>query len=169
MKYEVVDAYLSKVEKAVYNLYPAQKLIESMSEYLKDYCDEHPDCTMEDLEKTFGRPEEVAKEFLEDKGVTHPDKIKKIKRSRIIIIAVMISILAAVIVYFVDTLNHMNGYVTDILIVEPDDDEEDIDKMVDDAEFIEDDYKDSVKENIKKRIEEETEKMYEESENEGKQ
>lgn len=47
-----------------------------MRECLIDYCGDHPQCTAEELEKIFGSPEEVARDFLEDKGVTRPSKNK---------------------------------------------------------------------------------------------
>ena len=95
MNYEVVEEYLKKVERSICNLYPAENLIKSMRECFIDYCGDHPQCTAEELEKIFGSPEEVARYFLEDKGVTRPSKNKKMKMNRLAIIAALAVVTAA--------------------------------------------------------------------------
>ena len=75
MNHEIVNEYLKEVKKELSGLCSADEFLSSMREYLDDYCDEHPDCTLEDLECEFGTPEEVAGEFLESKGISNSGKI----------------------------------------------------------------------------------------------
>ena len=82
MNHEIVNEYLKEVKKELSGLCSADEFLSSMREYLDDYCDEHPDCTLEDLECEFGTPEEVAGEFLESKGISNSGKIKKLKNSK---------------------------------------------------------------------------------------
>lgn len=163
MRYVVVDLYLKNVKKEVHKLYPTDSLIESMSEYLNDYCDEHPDCSVEDLEKAFGTPAEVAREFLEEKGVIQAESVEKIKRNKRIIIAalgVAVIALGVALAHFIDVAWHMSGTAVETLVVGPEHDAEDIDKLIDSTEWIEEDSKESMKEDIKEQIEESKRDLY---------
>lgn len=123
MSHEASNEYLKKVEKEISGLCSADDFLSSMREYLDDYCDEHPDCTLEDLESEFGMPEEVANEFLESQNVSKSSKIKKLKMSRrlfAIIAVALVIILVSVIMFYRDVLNQSTqAKATEVIIVEP--------------------------------------------------
>ena len=106
MNHEIVNEYLKEVKKELSGLCSADEFLSSMREYLDDYCDEHPDCTIRDLKDEFGTPEEVAGEFLESKGISNSGKIKKLKNSRrlIAIIAVVLVVVLIAVIAFAELL-----------------------------------------------------------------
>ena len=128
MNHEIVSEYLKKVKKELSGLCPADEFLSSMREYLDDYCDEHSDCTLEDLEREFGTPEEVANEFLESQNVSKSGKIKKLKKSRrliAIMAVVLVIVLVAVIVFYRDVLSQSTqAKATDVIVVEPEEEVE---------------------------------------------
>ena len=109
MNHEIVNEYLKEVKKELSGLCSADEFLSSMREYLDDYCDEHPDCTLEDLECEFGTPEEVAGEFLESKGLSNSG-----------IAVVLVVVLIAVIAFYRDVLSQSTqAKATDVIVVEP--------------------------------------------------
>ena len=123
MNHEIVNEYLKEVKKELSGLCSADEFLSSMREYLDDYCDEHPDCTIRDLKDEFRTPEEVAGEFLESKGISNSGKVKKLKNSRrliAIIAVVLVVVLIAVIAFYRDVFNQSTqAKATDVIVVEP--------------------------------------------------
>lgn len=128
MNHEIVNEYLKEVKKELSGLCSADEFLSSMREYLDDYCDEHPDCTLEDLECEFGTPEEVAGEFLESKGISNSGKIKKLKNSRrliAIIAVVLVVVLIAVIAFYRDVLSQSTQTMAgEVLVIGPEEEVE---------------------------------------------
>lgn len=128
MNHEIVNEYLKEVKKELSGLCSADEFLSSMREYLDDYCDEHPDCTIRDLKDEFGTPEEVAGEFLESKGISNSGKVKKLKNSRrliAIIAVVLVIVLVAVIAFYRDVLSQSTQTMAgEVLVIGPEEEVE---------------------------------------------
>lgn len=128
MNHEIVNEYLKEVKKELSGLCSADEFLSSMREYLDDYCDEHPDCTIRDLKDEFGTPEEVAGEFLESKGISNSGKVKKLKNSRrliAIIAVILVIVLVAVIAFYRDVLSQSTQTMAgEVLVIGPEEEVE---------------------------------------------
>lgn len=115
---ETVERFLNRIRNEIYNLAPVEDYLETLRNDLYEYQENNPECTEEDLESEFGSPEEIAKDFLEGNIAIQPKQIAKAKKTRNIIIAVLIIALVAVSGYLIDLHRHQQSMATDVIIIE---------------------------------------------------
>lgn len=113
-----IEKYLEEVKKAIHHLVPCDDFINSLREELLDNLEANPDCTVEQLIEEFGKPETIAKDFLENHKELQPHKISKSKKTRNIIIVTLIIALAAVSWYLWDIHQQTQAMATDVIIIE---------------------------------------------------
>lgn len=115
---ETVERFISRIREEIYNLTPVDDYLETLRNDLYEYQENNPECTEEDLESEFGTPEEIAKDFLEGNSAIQPKQIAKGKKTRNIIIAVLILALIAISGYLIDLHNHQQTMATDVIVIE---------------------------------------------------
>ena len=65
-KNTIIEGYLDMVRKKIHKAGNADRFRDFLREDLQDFCDNNPGCTEEDLIKEFGKPEDVARSYIND-------------------------------------------------------------------------------------------------------
>ena len=115
---ETVERFISRIRAEIYNLTPVDDYLEALRNDLYEYQKHNPECTEEDLESEFGTPEEIAKDFLEGNNAIQPKQIAKGKKTRNIIIVVLILALVALGGYLIDLHGQQQSMATDVIVIE---------------------------------------------------
>lgn len=105
-KEAVIEKYLKCVEKEICNMAPSADFIESLRNDLYDYMEACSECTFEDLEKEFGTPEEIARDFISENSAIVPRKIRRSKLIRNIVIAVLAVVAITAVALIIDMASH---------------------------------------------------------------
>lgn len=112
------DVFEEQVKRELRNLVPAGDFLKELRSSLEEFRRDHPDCTLEDIIEQFGKPEDVAREYIESTGANEPEKIAGQKRLRNIIIALLAVAVVAVGIYLYDRyMETHQGGATDVLII----------------------------------------------------
>ena len=113
-KNTIIEGYLDMVRKKIHNAGNADRFIDFLREDLQDFCDNNPGCTEEDLIMEFGKPEDVARNYINDNIKVDPKEVAKGKKKKIALIIVLALILIAILTYtiinIVVYLDIKNGY-----------------------------------------------------------
>lgn len=114
---QVIDIYIDKVKKELYKLAPADAFLKELEDNLIDYSRDNPNCSMDDLIEQFGRPEELAKEFLENTVDYSPKIIARKNKKKKVIIALLCIALVAVVAYCVIISMQTQSKGSDVVII----------------------------------------------------
>ncbi len=114
---QVIDIYIDKVKKELYKLAPADAFLKELEDNLIDYSRDNPDCSMDDLIEQFGRPEELAKEFLENTVDYSPKIIARKNKKKKVIISLLCIALVAVVAYCVIISMQTQSKGSDVIII----------------------------------------------------
>ncbi len=114
---QVIDIYIDKVKKELYKLAPADAFLKELEDNLIDYSRDNPNCSMDDLIEQFGRPEELAKEFLENTVDYSPKIIARKNKKKKVIIALLCIALVAVVAYCVIISMQTQSKGSDVIII----------------------------------------------------
>lgn len=114
---QVIDIYIDKVKKELYKLAPADAFLKELEDNLIDYSRDNPNCSMDDLIEQFGRPEELAKEFLENTVDYSPKIIARKNKKKKIIIALLCIALVAVVAYCIIISMQTQSKGSDVIII----------------------------------------------------
>ena len=110
----IIEGYLDMVRKKIHNAGNTDRFIDFLREDLQDFCDNNPGCTEEDLIKEFGKPEDVARNYINDNIKVDPKEVSAKKKKRIIIIIILAAILLFATVKVIKTvivyLDVIGGY-----------------------------------------------------------
>lgn len=114
---QIIDIYMNKVKKEIYELSPADDFLNELKSNLIEYSEDNPNCTMDDLIEQFGTPEDIAKEFLDNTLAYTPQIIaKKRKRKKIIIVLLCVTLLIATI-YCIRLSIQTQSKATDVITI----------------------------------------------------
>ncbi len=114
---QVIDIYIDKVKKELYKLAPADAFLKELEDNLIDYSRDNPNCSMDDLIEQFGRPEELAKEFLENTVDYSPKIIARKNKKKKVIIALLCIALVAVVAYCIIISMQTQSKGSDVIII----------------------------------------------------
>ncbi len=114
---QVIDIYIDKVKKELYKLAPADAFLKELEDNLIDYSRDNPNCSMDDLIEQFGRPEELAKEFLENTVDYSPKIIARKNKNKKVIIALLCIALVAVVAYCIIISMQTQSKGSDVIII----------------------------------------------------
>lgn len=113
----IVDIYLNEVKRELFKLTPADDFLNELKNNLLDFTDDNPDCSMDDLIEQFGKPEDLAREFLDSAIDCSPKAIsKKNKKKKIIIIVLCIALIIAAI-YCIRLSMQTQSKATDVITI----------------------------------------------------
>lgn len=115
---EAIEHYLDRIREQIFDFSPADDFIRSLRQDLYEYEKNNPNCTERDLELQFGTPEEIAKDFLEDNPALQPEAVVKGKRSRNIIIIILVVALVGAGLFVYDLSRQRQLKATDVIIIE---------------------------------------------------
>lgn len=117
-KNTVIESFLKRVRGELYHLAPADDYIEMLRQDMYEFSKNNPGLTEVDLIDVFGSPEDIARDYLEDKNVTHPQSVSKDRAKRNFIIAILVICLLAAGACLVEVLQDRQGMATDVIIIE---------------------------------------------------
>ncbi|MGF6376974.1 putative membrane protein [Clostridiales Family XIII bacterium PM5-7] len=117
MKSNIIEEYVKMVKQQINNLTSTDDFIEALYNDLSEYTENNPNCTLEEIIDTFGRPEDIAKDFLSEVEELNLRKIAKAKRRRGVIIAGLIVLLILGGIYLADILSQTQTMATDVITV----------------------------------------------------
>lgn len=111
-----VEAYLQRIEQNLFTC-PKKKRVAFLRDFrgsLNAYMEEHPAASVQELQGTFGSPEEIAEAFLHSEQFDTSKNVFSSKKriSRIVLIAVCTLVAAALIygaIYIVETHGYAHG------------------------------------------------------------
>lgn len=114
---QIIDIYMNEVKKELYKLAPADDFLNELKNNLLDFSEDNPNCSMDDLIEQFGKPEDLAREFLDSTLVCSPKMIaKKSKKKKIIIILLCIALIFAAI-YCIRLSMQTQSKATDVITI----------------------------------------------------
>ena len=103
-KVENIDIFVDRVEKKLHNLAPHDAFLSDLRSDLTDFVSDDPDCTIDDMIEQFGRPEDIARDYLDSTGCNAPREIaRKNKRRNIAIIALVAVLIAFGVYHYIDS------------------------------------------------------------------
>ena len=110
----IIEGYLDMVRKKIHNAGNTDRFIDFLREDLQDFCDNNPGCTEEDLIREFGKPEDVARNYINDNIKVDPKEVAKCKKKKTALIIVLALILIAILTYtiinIVVYIDYKSGY-----------------------------------------------------------
>ena len=113
-KNTIIEGYLDMVRKKIHNAGNTDRFIDFLREDLQDFCDNNPGCTEEDLIREFGKPEDVARNYINDNIKVDPKEVAKCKKKKTALIIVLALILIAILTYtiinIVVYIDYKSGY-----------------------------------------------------------
>ena len=113
-KNTIIEGYLDMVRKKIHKAGNADRFIDFLREDLQDFCDNNPGCTEEDLIREFGKPEDVARNYINDNIKVDPKEVAKCKKKKTALIIVLALILIAILTYtiinIVVYIDYKSGY-----------------------------------------------------------
>lgn len=113
-KNTIIEGYLDMIRKKIHKAGNADQFIDFLREDLQDFCDNNPGCTEEDLIKEFGKPEDVARSYINDNIKVDPKEVAKCKKKKTALIIVLALILIAILTYtiinIVVYIDYKSGY-----------------------------------------------------------
>lgn len=119
---DAAELYLQQVKDCIYALAPSDNFVYAIRDDCYTYLDGHPNCTLEDLIDQFGKPETIARDYLNSLNILTPEKVVKTKRRKKIIITILaLAICGALItagIYLYDLYQINQGTNTDVIIIE---------------------------------------------------
>ena len=117
-KNTAIESFLKRVRGELYHLAPADDYIEMLRQDMYEYNKNKPDLTEADLIEVFGTPEDIARDYLEDKNVTHPQGVTKGRVKMNFLIAILVLCLLAAGACLVEVFQERQGMATDVIIIE---------------------------------------------------
>lgn len=98
---DIIEQYLAHVRRNLYHLVPDSDFLSDLRTNLEEYLQEFPDSTYQDLEERFGKPEDVAAEFIRSQNPDTPKNQarhrKKIRLFAILSCAIIVFLLCFII------------------------------------------------------------------------
>ena len=61
---DIIEKYINDIRKNIYHLVPSDDYLDDLRQNLSEYAQQFPDFTYTDLVAQFGKPEELATEFV---------------------------------------------------------------------------------------------------------
>lgn len=95
----IIEGYLDMVRKKIRKAEGTDQFLDFLREALQDYFDNNPNCTEEDIEREFGSPEEVARNYINDNFKVDAKGMAKSKKHKSILLVIICFLLVAIIVY----------------------------------------------------------------------
>lgn len=117
MQNEKIERYIQQVLTEIHNLSNSDAFIEALRQQLYDYAEEYPDFSLEELENSFGTPEDVANDFLESVQKLTPVHAVKSKKKYKIIIIVMAALILSGALYLYILSQHTQTMATDVITI----------------------------------------------------
>lgn len=114
---KIIEVYINDVKKELYNLVPADDFLSELKNNLLDFIKDNPDSSMDDLVEQFGKPEELAKEFLDNTSVCSPKAIAEKNSKKRVLIIILGILLAGVIAYSIMLSMQTQSKATDVMII----------------------------------------------------
>lgn len=114
---QVIDIYMNEVKKELYKLTPAEDFLNELKNNLLDFSEDNPNCSLDDLIEQFGKPEEIAKEFLDNTSTYTPKAIAKRNKRKKIIISLLCILLIIAVVYCIRLSMQTQSKATDVITI----------------------------------------------------
>lgn len=114
---QVIDIYMNEVKKELYKLTPAEDFLNELRNNLLDFSEDNPNCSLDDLIEQFGKPEEIAKEFLDNTSTYTPKAIAKRNKRKKIIISLLCILLIIAVVYCIRLSMQTQSKATDVITI----------------------------------------------------
>ena len=114
---QVIDIYMNEVKKELYKLTPSEDFLNELKNNLLDFSEDNPNCSLDDLIEQFGKPEEIAKEFLDNTSTYTPKAIAKRNKRKKIIISLLCILLIIAVVYCIRLSMQTQSKATDVITI----------------------------------------------------
>lgn len=113
----ICKTYIGNVKSSLCNLSSANEFINMLTDDVQEYIDNNPGCTYNELVEQFGRPEDIAQDYLSETDNVQPQKLIKSNKKKILIICLLVGALIIGGLYLLDM--HMNDQAkaTDVITV----------------------------------------------------
>lgn len=114
---QIIDIYMNEVKRELYKLAPADDFLNELKNNLLDFSEDNPNCSMDDLIEQFGKPEDLARDFLDNAFDCSPKSIaKKNKKKKMVIILLCIALIIAAI-YCIRLSMQTQSKATDVITI----------------------------------------------------
>lgn len=115
---KLIETYLDNIKEEFGDIVPETDFIDSLRQDLYEYCENHPNSTLSDLEEEFGTAEQIVLECTETIEKLSPKEVKKQKNKRNIVIALLLLIICIGAILFADILGQTQSQATDVIFIE---------------------------------------------------
>ena len=95
-----------------------ERLLSRLSHAVFTYCEENPEASAEDIAAAFGDPASCAAELMAECDPAELSRVRRTKRRRLcVVIAVLVALMAAMVVFFIYTdstqVKYVDTYITE--------------------------------------------------------